>query len=266
MPEQTPRRGSGRWSPSTLSHGLTWRSWASCRRSGHDGGHSGGGGGSLDDAVTTVANSRAVRRAIEAGSVEALRSLLSTDPILGDRRIRWGPCGCNASPPIHYVCDLVFSGRLDGATSGRLADVLLEAGADVGRGSLLLNAASLGAEEVGLRLLSAGAPIDDTDGPHEATALHWAAMLGLGYLTVELVAAGADVLRVDATFGASPLGWAVHGAAEGAHGSRGAYEAVARALVDAGADASAADCSRLADPTLAPMRRVLCGPSAEAAG
>lgn len=204
----------------------------------------------------------AVRRAIDRGDVDGLRAALRADAGAADALVRWGAAGCGWSPPIHYVCDLVFAGRLDGPTSRALTEVLLEHGADVDRtdrpGSLLVNAASLGAEEVGVSLLRAGATVDVTSGLHGATALHWSALLGLPVLTAALVDAGADVARRDATYDAEPLGWAVQGAVEGAPGGRGAYPAVARCLVAAGAPDPAAHCARLGGAEHAALRAVLC--------
>ena len=68
-----------------------------------------------------------------------------------------------------------------------MADALIEAGADLnfqkdGKGDTpLIGAASLGAEDVGIRLLDAGAnPL--LRGLFGETALHWAAMLGKDHL------------------------------------------------------------------------------------
>jgi ankyrin repeat protein len=82
---------------------------------------------------------------------------------------------------------MLFRGALPQGEEIPLVDVLLDAGADLdfqrsredGKNgdTPLIGAASLGAEDVGLRLLAAGAK-PDLRGLFGETALHWAALLG----------------------------------------------------------------------------------------
>jgi len=86
--------------------------------------------------------------------------------------------------------------------------VLIDAGADLdyqrsredGKRSdtPLIGAASLGAEDVGLRLLAAGAK-PDIRGLFGETALHWAAMLGEDRLVAELIRGSNVNLRDETT-------------------------------------------------------------------
>lgn len=89
---------------------------------------------------------------------------------------------------------MLFHGTLKkGGTELPLIDALIEAGADLdfqreredgkNSGRPLIGAASLGAEEVGLRLLEAGAK-PARRGLFGETGLHWAAFLGEDRLAV----------------------------------------------------------------------------------
>ena len=89
--------------------------------------------------------------------------------------------------PLHFISDMLFRGALPQGEEIPLVDVLLDAGANLDfqrsredgkKGDTpLIGAASLGAEDVGLRLLAAGAK-PDLRGLFGETALHWAALLG----------------------------------------------------------------------------------------
>jgi ankyrin repeat protein len=80
----------------------------------------------------------------------------------------------------------------------------------VENGSPLNAAASLGAEDVGIRLLEAGARADLL-GLFGETALHWAAHLGASHLVNRLVQAGSPLDVKDRKYNSTPLGWAIHG-------------------------------------------------------
>jgi ankyrin repeat protein len=91
---------------------------------------------------------------------------------------------------------MLFEGTLPRGKAIPLVNVMLDAGADLnfqrsredGKKSdtPLIGAASLGAEDVGLRLLAAGAK-PDLRGLFGETALHWAALLGEDRLVAELI-------------------------------------------------------------------------------
>jgi Ankyrin repeats (3 copies) len=180
-----------------------------------------------------------VRTAIRTGDAAALRRLLAEDPARADELIRWGRDCRIATHPLHYVSDMLFNGVLERGRELPLVDGLIEAGADLdfqrdGRGDTpLIGAASLGAEEVGIRLLDAGAR-PELRGASGETALHWAALLGEDRLAERLIP-GADLEVADEEHGSTALGWAVHGWCDPPAGNRGRQLEVVRLLVAAGA-------------------------------
>ena len=103
-----------------------------------------------------------VKTAIRNGDVAALRSCLALDRSWANALIHWGNNDCVRTHPLHFISDMLFNGVLQKGKELPLVDVLLEAGACVDfrkegkRETPLIGAASLGAEEVGLRLLDAG--------------------------------------------------------------------------------------------------------------
>jgi hypothetical protein len=145
--------------------------------------------------------------------------------------------------PLHYVSDMGFDGTLKRDSELPLIEALIAAGADLdfqkeredGKKSdtPLIGAASLAAEDVGLRLLDAGAR-PDLRGLFGETALHWAAFLG-EYRLAESLIEGSDVNLKDDKYNSSPLGWAVHGRYNPPAGNQGKQCEVAALLVRAGA-------------------------------
>lgn len=159
------------------------------------------------------------KSAIDSGDAAALRNVLSADPSQANALIKWGRPSCPClTHPLHYVSDALFNGILPKGKELPLVDALIESGADVnyhkeGRDETpLIGAASLGAVDVGLRLLDAGAH------PHllgngGETALHWAALFGELPL-VQRLTEGADLELEDSEYHSTPLGWAVHSIGE----------------------------------------------------
>src|SRR5262249_34962001 len=100
----------------------------------------------------------------------------------------------------------------------------------------LIGAASLGAEDGGIRLLDAGAK-PELRGLFGETALHWAAMLGEDRLTARLLEKLAkDLLNLkDEKYKSSPLGWAIHGCSKPPVGNHGRQREAIILLVAAGA-------------------------------
>jgi hypothetical protein len=178
-----------------------------------------------------------VKEAIHAGDVDQLRALLVEDRLRANALIRWGRNDCIGTHPLHYISDAIFEGTLDRAKAIPLVDALLAAGSNVdfhepGKGETpLMGAASLGAEEVGLRLLDAGAAVG-MRGLFDETPLHWAANMGLHRLVRRMIGAGADVNAEDRKFQSSPLGWALHG---WMGAPAGGHDGVVRQLIAAGA-------------------------------
>ena len=114
---------------------------------------------------------------------------------------------------------MLFNGTLEKGKELPLVEALIEAGADLNfqreredgkKGDTpLIGAASLGAEDVGIRLLDAGAK-PDLRGLFGETALHWAALLGEDRLVARLIE-GSDLNLKDEKYKSPPLGWAIHG-------------------------------------------------------
>jgi hypothetical protein len=138
---------------------------------------------------------------------------------------------------------MLFEGTLPQGKEIALVNVLLDAGADLNfqrsreGGKMgdtpLIGAASLGAEDVGLRLLATGAK-PDLHGLFGETALHWAALLGEDRLVAELIR-GSNVNLRDEKYNSPPLGWAIHGWCDPPAGNHGRQREVVALLVAAGA-------------------------------
>jgi uncharacterized protein len=160
-----------------------------------------------------------VRTALRSGDAKELRRILSADPAQANALVAYRDnCEKLTHHPLHYISDLVFNGVIPKGKEMPLVEALLEAGSDVdfGKGDRhetnLIGAASLGTEDVGLRLLDAGAdPHARGDGGE--TALHWAALFGELRLVKRLID-GADLELEDDQYHSTPLGWAVHGFCE----------------------------------------------------
>jgi hypothetical protein len=182
-----------------------------------------------------------VKAAIHAGDVIGLRELLAADRTRANALIRWGKNDCIGTHPLHYLSDAILEGILDAAKAVSLVEVLLEGGSQVDfhepgkRETPLMGAASLGAEDVGLRLLDAGAAVG-IRGLFDETPLHWAAIMGLRRLVRRMIEAGADVNAEDRKYQSSPLGWALQRWTKTpAEERRGQHDQVVRQLVAAGA-------------------------------
>jgi hypothetical protein len=180
-----------------------------------------------------------VKTAIETGDATVLRRLLAEVPARADELIRWGKDCRIATHPLHYISDMLFEGKLQKGRELPLLEALIQAGADVdfqrnGEGDTpLIGAASLGAEEVGLRLLDAGAK-PWLRGLFGETALHWAALLGEDRLAERLIE-NVDPNLKDKKYKSSSLGWAVHGWCNPPAGNHGRQLEVVRLLVATGA-------------------------------
>jgi len=179
-----------------------------------------------------------VKTAIETSDVTALRQLLAEVPVRANELIRWRKDCRIATHPLHYASDMLFDNVLQKGKELALVEALIQAGANVnfqpeGKETPLIGAASLGAEEVGLKLLDAGARPELRGGFGE-TALHWAALLGEDRLGGRLIP-GTDLNLKDEKYRSTPLGWAVHGWCNPPAGNRGRQGEVVMLLVAAGA-------------------------------
>ena len=184
-----------------------------------------------------------VKTAIQNGDVAALRRCLAMDRSRANALIHWGNNNCVLTHPLHFVSDMLFNDVLQKGKELPLIEALLDAGGCVDfrkegkRETPLIGAASLGAEDVGLRLLDAGAA-PELRGEWGETALHWAALLGENRLAARLIS-GTDVNLRDAKYNSTPLGWAVHGWCNPPAGNRGHQCHVAELLVAGGATVEA---------------------------
>ena len=184
-----------------------------------------------------------VKTAIRNGDVAALRQLLAEDSSRANELIGWGESKPCFTHPLHFISDMLFEGTLAQGMEIPLVDVLLDAGADLDfqrsredgkKGDTpLIGAASLGAEDVALRLLAAGAK-PDLRGMFGETALHWTALLGLDRLAAGLIR-GSNVNLRDEKYHSPPLGWAIHGWCDPPAGNHGRQREVVALLVAAGA-------------------------------
>jgi ankyrin repeat protein len=180
-----------------------------------------------------------VGTAIRNGDADALRRLLSADSSRANALVRWGKNGGILTHPLHYVSDMLFEGVLKQGRELPLVEALIQAGPDLdfqrnGQGDTpLIGAASLGAEDVGIRLLDAGARAD-LRGHFGETALHWAALLGEDRLAGRLIE-GADLNLEDRKYKSPPLGWAMHGWGDPPAGNRGRHREIVELLIAAGA-------------------------------
>jgi hypothetical protein len=181
-----------------------------------------------------------VKTVIETGDAAALRAVLATDPSLANALVTWGEQREIRTHPLHYVSDMIAAKRVDPRSARDVVDALISGGANVNYQvprhgeTALIGAASLGAEDVGLQLLDAGAD-PNLLGAFGETALHWAAVVGLDRLTAALIAKGADVNLKDGKYAASPLGWALHGWGEKQIGDVCRHREVVAHLLAAGA-------------------------------
>jgi hypothetical protein len=166
-----------------------------------------------------------VKTAILNGDANALHRLLAEDSSQANALIRWGVNDCVSTHPLHYVSDMLFEGKLQKGRELPLIDALIQAGANLDfqkngkRDTPLIGAASLGAEDVGLRLLDAGAN-PKLRGLFGETALHWAALLGEDRLAARLIE-GSDLNLKDEKYQSTPLGWALHGLSNPPAGNQG---------------------------------------------
>jgi hypothetical protein len=181
-----------------------------------------------------------VKATIRNGDADGLRQLLAEDSSRANELVRWGTNDCVLTHPLHYVSDLLFEGKLERGKELALVEVLIQAGADLdfqrnGKSDTpLIGAASLGAEEVGLTLLDAGAR-PEVRGLFGETALHWAALLGEDRLVGRLIDQGTDLNLKDDKYKSAPLGWAIHGWCDPPAGNHGRQRDVVVLLVSAGA-------------------------------
>lgn len=179
-----------------------------------------------------------VQPAIDSADSERLRSVLAESPAAANELIHWGPDGKNTAHPLHYICDKHCDKTLSTDLAVAMTDLLLAAGSNINglptdNETPLHGAASLGAEDVGIRLVDAGANIHALGSFAKETPLHWAAHEGLDRLVTRLIAAGAKLDGRDTRWNATVAEWAEHGLRERRPGSSGRQEKVIEILREA---------------------------------
>ena len=200
--------------------------------------------------------------AIESGEPHNLRALLAADPEGVERDTSGGDGSGNRFPPLHLVCDAVFRGCIADERAVELADVLLEAGVDLGRvfpktgDTYLISAASLGAEAVGVRLVERGIDVH-ARGLFGASALHWALFMGAPRLAAVLADAGCALEERDTQYECTPLEWGLHAWLEGTNGRREGIPPAVGALVERGARVPPRAREALVGDAHAELRRAL---------
>lgn len=177
-------------------------------------------------------------RAVENLDAKSVNACLTKDPTLMKREI---PAldAKYATPPLSYIANVSLSQRHRRATSA-VARSMLDTGlVDAERlGYAMDQACSLGAEELALVLLAAGA---DANQPtiYGASSLHWAVNNGMPRLVEELVKQGADLECKCSHWGGTPLWWAVRPVGTKWIADLGDRDASIRKAIELGADTTA---------------------------
>ena len=189
--------------------------------------------------------SEAFRISIERGDIEAMRSLLSRNPVLANTKIQWYLNQANQSDPLHYVSGAVFNGWLTTGAEAEMAQLLLEYGAELegseGAESPLIGAVSLSVPRVADVLLDAGADVHRTS-VHGAQALHWAAWVGQPPIVQRLLQKGSRLEYRCQEFQATPLFWAVQAFSRFGSEKKRDHLGAAKVLLEAGASIYAENC------------------------
>ena len=114
----------------------------------------------------------------------AIRMALSENPKLVNQGLPFDDNITSLSPPLHRICDLVFSGELTDEQAVKIAEIFIECGADVNGNEMvikkdtpLIAASSLHADKVAILYIDHRANIAH-QGVHGGSALHWASWCG----------------------------------------------------------------------------------------
>jgi len=158
--------------------------------------------------------SRKLKKAMDGGDIDLVRSLLAAQPKLTSSLISWGPmlCPCKTEP-LHYLSDAPFNQLWDHGKQAELATVLIEAGAPVdglptSGESPLHGAASLGEAGVAKVLIDHGANIEAIaryPGIPDGTPLDFSVHFGIVDVVDLLVRCGANILSTRIAAGAGQL-------------------------------------------------------------
>ena len=155
-----------------------------------------------------------LKRLIEIGDLEAIRQSVEAKPSLATSLIVWGPILCRCrTEPLHFLSDGPFNQLWSHDKQGRIARILLDAGAPAdglptSGESPLHGAASLGEAEVADVLIEFGADIEkqaDYPGIPDGTPLDFAVHFGMVDVVRLLVAKGARICSARIAAGAGRL-------------------------------------------------------------
>ncbi|MEM7362427.1 MAG: ankyrin repeat domain-containing protein [Pseudomonadota bacterium] len=173
--------------------------------------------------------------AIEHLDLRMVKSCLKKDPTLMKREIP-SVDGSFATPPLSYVANVSLSLEHNGPTA-KVASAMLDTGlVDEERlGYAMDQACSLGAEDVALILIEAGADVSQST-IFDATALHWAVTNGMPKVVEALVRGGANLEHRCTNWGGTPLWWGVRPVSTGPFRDLGDPVAAIRKIIELGAD------------------------------
>jgi uncharacterized protein len=182
-----------------------------------------------------------VKKLIDNKDYEGLRYTLSQNPNLANQGIAYD-VNTRKAPPLHRICDGVFSGKYTDEEAVKMAKILLEFGANINGNNLsekqdtpLIAASSLHADQVAILYIENGANINHA-GCHGGTALHWASWCGRYTVVRRLIQEGAEINKRCIDFKATPLFWAVHGLKNGDKNNMHDYLECVKILIQSGAD------------------------------
>lgn len=189
-----------------------------------------------------------IKTLIDNKDYEGIRQLLANNPQVANEGIPYGEDNLSTAHPLHRICDGVFSKKYTDEEAVEIAKLFLEYGANINgnamvekKDTLLVAAASLGADKVAIFYIDKGADVNHR-GCHGGTALHWAAWCGRDNLVQRLVNEVDNVNKLCIDYKSTPLFWAVHGLKFGEGKEIKNYVACVKILLLAGADKSIPNC------------------------
>ena len=158
-----------------------------------------------------------LRKAINAGELQALRAILEKDPGLPRQTLSWGQnCRIGPCQPLSYVAQARFNGFVQHNRTGKIASILVAAGAPINgattdRETPLITAASYDEAEVARVLIEAGAELEETGyAVPEGTALAHAVEFGAPEVVDLLIAAGSRICSLPEPAGTGDLRGMLH--------------------------------------------------------
>ncbi len=185
-----------------------------------------------------------IKKLIDHKDLEGLKMSLFKNPDLANEGIPYDDVNTTKAPPLHRICDGVFTGNYTDEEGVKMAKIFLEFGANINGDQMiekqdtpLIAAASLHADQVAILYLEKGANINHA-GCHGGTALHWAAWCGRDIVVRRLVQEGAEINKLCIDFKSTPLFWAVHGLKKGDPNDLFKHLECVRILMQSGADKS----------------------------